>query len=388
MNYKANIWKMNLFMFLRGFQLFAGIIIPFYMVWGKLSYFQISILLASYFVSVFLFEVPTGVIADKFGRKNSLIFGALINGIAMLIYGSYPNFYVLLTGEVFWALGLALISGANDALVYDSLKKLNREKESKKFIGRFRSFDVFAIGVAAPIGSYLSGVVGLREVMLLSSIGPFLALFLAMSLIEPPLFEKRKKYFVLVKEGIKYFSNHKILKILVLDQISTICFVMFMFIGYQQVLITMGFDKIYLGFVHSSLVVAQVLIMNLFGVFEKFVSNRRLLFLFALITGFSYIGIYFSNSIVLVIILFIIAQGVGFPRDVLFINYLNKHISSKKRATVLSVISMVKSTVYVIIYPIGGLLMDYNPKLTLLIFGVIIILAQFVSKVEEKHLID
>lgn len=44
--------------------------------------------------SIFLFEIPTGVIADRFGRKTSLILSGVVTGIAALVYSSYPSFWV------------------------------------------------------------------------------------------------------------------------------------------------------------------------------------------------------------------------------------------------------------------------------------------------------
>ncbi len=178
------------------------------------------------------------------------------------------------------------------------------------------------------------------------------------------------------------------MKILAFDQISTIVFVMFMFIAYQQLLISMGFAIKYLGFVHSLLVIAQISIIYSFSFFDKFISKRKLLLFFGLIPAILYICIYFTNSILIIIAMLIVAQGLGYPRNVLFVNYFNKYVESEKRATVLSVISMLKSIVFSLVYPLGGLLMDVSPKLTILIFGCVMIIAQIFSRVKEHHLID
>ncbi len=205
MSYKANLWKMNLFMFLRGFQIFAGILVPFFTKWAGLNYFQISLLLTAFTLSVFLLEIPTGVIADKFGRKTSLILSGFLNALAIIVYAISPNFYVLLIAEIIWGLAIALMSGANDALVYDSLIVLGREKESKSILGKFQSFDILAIGIAAPLGSYLSSIISLQQVMFISFIGPFLAFIIALTLKEPPIKKTREKYFVLIKKGLVLF---------------------------------------------------------------------------------------------------------------------------------------------------------------------------------------
>ena len=59
MTYKDNIWKMKLFLFLREFYLFAGVLVPFFIDWGGISFFQVTILQSVFVISVFLFEIPT-----------------------------------------------------------------------------------------------------------------------------------------------------------------------------------------------------------------------------------------------------------------------------------------------------------------------------------------
>lgn len=389
LNYKSNIWKLNLFMFLRGFQLFASILVPFYMDWGGISYFQISILQAVFVIFVFLFEIPSGAIADYFGRKYTLAFSAFFQALGIFIYAIYPSFYLFLIAEIIWGFGISLFTGANDALLYDSLKKINQEQKSKKYLGRFRSFDVLAIGLAALFGSYIASVIGLREVMFFSTIGPFIAFIVAFTLFEPKIICKKESYFKIIKEGINYFFNHKIIKFLIIDQISSIIFVMFMFIGYQFVFKEMGLDIKYFGFIHAGMVASQFIVLNSFDKIGSFFKNKRdMLFFMGFILAISYLGMSLSNSIILSIIFLIIAQGFGFPRDVMFSNYHNKFIPSNKRATVLSVISMFKSFVFAIFYPIAGYFFEYNFKITLMIFALFIFIFLIFSRVKEEHLID
>jgi len=83
-----NIRLYYLFVFLRNLFLISAVIIPFFSEWGGLNQAQIQILQSSFMVSVFIFEVPTGVIADRFSRKLSLILGnvVVIIGIGVYVY--------------------------------------------------------------------------------------------------------------------------------------------------------------------------------------------------------------------------------------------------------------------------------------------------------------
>ncbi len=70
--YRRNITKAYIFKFLTMFHLIAGVIIPLFTVWGGIKFSQVMILHAFYMLTIFIFEVPTGAIADRFGRKTSL----------------------------------------------------------------------------------------------------------------------------------------------------------------------------------------------------------------------------------------------------------------------------------------------------------------------------
>src|SRR3989344_3248955 len=116
----------------------------------------------------FILEIPTGAIADYIGRKHSIALGALVVAVAALVYGSVAEFEIFLLGEFLFAAAMALISGADEALLYDSLKEAGREEERKKVFGRANSFHLLGMLVAAPIGSFIAAKQGLNAPMLFS----------------------------------------------------------------------------------------------------------------------------------------------------------------------------------------------------------------------------
>ena len=127
----SNIWKIYIFKFLSSLFFISPVLVPFFTNWGGLSFFQIMILQSWFMLWSFILEIPTGAIADRIGRRNTLIIGAFFGIVWVLVYSSYPSFYVFLLGEFFAAVAVALVSGAEEAFVYDSLKKTGRENQSK-----------------------------------------------------------------------------------------------------------------------------------------------------------------------------------------------------------------------------------------------------------------
>ena len=72
-------------------------------------------------LSVFLFEIPTGVVADAFSRRLSIIIGYFIMGLGFLVEGLFPAFLPILLAQVLWGLGYTFTSGATQAWISDEI---------------------------------------------------------------------------------------------------------------------------------------------------------------------------------------------------------------------------------------------------------------------------
>lgn len=72
-------------------------------------------------ISVFLFEVPTGVVADVYSRRASIILGYVLMGIGFLVEGFFPAFIPILLAQVLWGLGYTFTSGATQAWITDEI---------------------------------------------------------------------------------------------------------------------------------------------------------------------------------------------------------------------------------------------------------------------------
>jgi DHA3 family tetracycline resistance protein-like MFS transporter len=75
--------------------------------------------------TVFLFEVPTGVVADVYSRRLSILIGLAIIGLGFLSEGLFPNFVAVLLGQVLWGFGYTFTSGATQAWLVDEVGEAN-----------------------------------------------------------------------------------------------------------------------------------------------------------------------------------------------------------------------------------------------------------------------
>ena len=72
-------------------------------------------------ISAFVFEVPTGIVADVYSRKLSVIIGYILMGLGFLVEGFFPFFVPILLAQVIWGLGYTFTSGATQAWITDEI---------------------------------------------------------------------------------------------------------------------------------------------------------------------------------------------------------------------------------------------------------------------------
>ena len=72
-------------------------------------------------LAVFIFEVPTGVVADVYSRRLSVVIGYFIMGLGFFLTGILPSFWPIILGQVLWGLGYTFTSGASQAWISDEI---------------------------------------------------------------------------------------------------------------------------------------------------------------------------------------------------------------------------------------------------------------------------
>ncbi|MEZ4832523.1 MAG: MFS transporter [Caldilineaceae bacterium] len=123
-------------------------------------------------VTAFLFEIPTGIVADLYSRKISILIGFALIGVAFLVEGSIPQFWAVLLSQVLWGIGYTFTSGAREAWLADEIG----EKEANPLYLRASQVAM----LAGLVGIGVSTAIGTVSLQLPIQIGG--ALFLALSL--------------------------------------------------------------------------------------------------------------------------------------------------------------------------------------------------------------
>ena len=123
-----------------------------------LDLFEINLVLATFFIGSFLFEVPTGAVADLCGRKISFLLSCLVRAAAYALYYFAASVPAFLCAEMVDALGNALASGALDAWAVDGMRAEGSERRGDHFFARSRMLASAALVVGGCCGAYCAQV--------------------------------------------------------------------------------------------------------------------------------------------------------------------------------------------------------------------------------------
>ena len=152
-----NIIRLYLIKIAKWFMLYMPIVVPFYESNG-LSMKDIMILQAVYSIAIVILEVPSGYLADVIGRRKTLILGAVFGTFGFATYSFSYGFIRFLVAEIILGIGQSCMSGADSAMLYDSLLEKGEEKKYTRFEGRITSLGNVAEAVAGIAGGLLAGI--------------------------------------------------------------------------------------------------------------------------------------------------------------------------------------------------------------------------------------
>ncbi len=382
-----NIIKFGFYGFLKNLKFFE----PFfylYLLSIGLSFFQIGIILSARELSSYLFEIPTGAIADVWGRKRSLLLCFILYSVSFFLYYISHSFWMLLPASVVFGLGEAFRLGTHKAIIFDYLDDQGMKDQKARVYGFTRSVSLTGSALSA-IGA---GVIVLltenyRAGFLFSTIPYLMALGLVLTYPASRhdraisgtgrFLERLKQHAAESLNGLRKVKDLRIS--LVNSAIYDSAFkaakdyiqpmVQAMIIGGaaagvhgavaagEETADTIVISAFYLVIYLISAVSARkaYLLKNFFRNSE---SPLNLLFLLNALT-FTGIGLAAERSLPVLIGFFMLLFIFFNLRRPILLDHLSKHIQPQQRATMLSIDSQLRSLGVVILAPLLGLIADH-----------------------------
>jgi len=353
---------------------------PFFTQWGGISEAAALGLQSWFTFCVFLLEVPTGVVADKYGRKHSAALGCLSVAVATLVYSAAPRLELFVVAEFLFALGVALISGADKALLHDHLIQLDRASDSSALWGKSRSFHLAGILLAAPIGGVIAAKWGLNFPMLATFIPAVLSAVVVWSIPEPPVHTPpgamEKGIFRLGIDGIKVLRGHPVLLRWTINSTLVSAAAYYVIWFYQPMMSGLDIPVKYFGLGHVALVASELIASST-------IRNRFALTAIATSVAIAVAALW-PGHLTLAILL-VIGGGLGLTRAELMSGEMNRYIQSHNRATVHSAISMYRRIIQALLNPGMGLVLAASLPLALGLVSIIPLLTLFFPLNGQDH---
>jgi len=333
------------------------IIVLFFQEHG-LSLTQIMFLQAIYSISVAIFEIPSGYLADLFGRKNTIVMSTFLSFIGFLIFSFFGGFYAFAIAEVLIGIGGSLMSGSDSALLYDTLIETGDKRTYTKIEGRNYAIGNFSEAAAGILGGFLA-VGSIYLPVYVQTAILFLSIPIALSLVETTVHNDNKleKSSKAILDILRFtMIENKQLKWLIIYSsamgVATLSMAWFAQPFFKEI----GISIAYFGILWAGLNFSAGITSFNSHKFDKLENNRMLSSLaLAMLLSFFLLGIN-SNLFGLLFILFVyLLRGIVTP---ILRNAINRNTTSNKRATVLSIRSFIIRISFAISAPFLGYIAD------------------------------
>ena len=384
---KRQIFKFGLYGFLKNLRFFE----PFFIVFLRqsgLEYLQIGLLYSIREIIIYIFEVPSGVIADRYGKKTELIICFMFYIVSFIIFFLGRDFYMYIIAMVFYGLGEAFRSGTHKAMIMTYLDR-NEIKESKSQVyGKTRSYSLIGSTVSslAAIGLYFY-FSSIAWLFIIAIVPYVLDMMLIMS-YPKYLNEKQDSSFSFkgfIQENInsvKYdFKDRKILKLLIgsssynagfksvkdyiqpLIEAITLSVILFAALSAEENTV------IYIGVIYAFIyLISSFASLNAHRFSNRF-SKDKVIGIMWLLSGVSFLvlSMYTNNLFILVFVFLSIYVFLNIRKPIV-IEKIGDATTDNKRASVLSVESQFTSLLIALFAPVLGFIADVHSIAIMLFF--------------------
>lgn len=352
------------------FSLVATVMIVYHIEIVHLNPLQLILVGTTLELACFIFEIPTGIVADVYSRKLSIVIGGVLTGVGFILEGSISSFVFVLVAQIVWGLGSTFISGSLEAWI--------AEEEKNKDLDEIYIKGAQAGQIGAFIGIVLSTVIANFSVRLPIIVSGvlfiILALFLWLYMPEnnfkpsaPGDLNTFKKMVYTFKSGLKFVKSKSIIMILLAvtlfyglssegyDRLSNAHFLqdtMLPKLGNLSSVTWFGIFGI-LGMI-LSFIVMHFMAKNLKN--EDNRKNGKLLLCINILYISSMLIFALTRNFSLMLIAYLATNTFRIINEPIFSAWLNGHIDDNSRATVLSINGQMNSLGQILGGPIIGII--------------------------------
>jgi len=333
--------------------------LPFWTLWvykNLESVFLMTVVDTAFWITMIIFQIPAGLVGDRYGRKTVLFYGEALYAVGILAFGISTEFFQLLVSNIVWAFGVCFIVSGDTPFVYDTLIELRRSDEFMRIMGTANALMLFMNAAACVVGGIIAQETNRLELTLIvSALVGLVGSFTALALKEPKV-DRRDlgSYRTQFRIGIKrvFFSRAVLILVLFQILIQVAVYVMAVFRSvYMNVVLNLDYLEIG-AFFGSFCIVGGILTREASRIEGWLGEKRSLVFMFVSIFV-SFVIVFLVKSPIVIIMQYMI-YAVADMQGPIIGGYINKRVDSAHRSTVVAIASMVFTLVLTVIEVSSG----------------------------------
>ena len=360
------------------------------------QFLGLSLVQFAFFQSIFLFsqlisEVPSGILGDRFSKKKIVIVGLVLLSITPLLTFSSNLvtdeyvYYIILCSFVLEGVGNAFLSGADDALFFESLRSEGKEESYGKIRGKLQLISALTLGLATFVGGGLYGITRYLP-YIIQSLTLLGSMIIIISIPENQKYTRDdfnqnegSKFKDLLSVFHRMLQSSRILFMFVFTTVivSTINVVFALLPDYfSRIVFSTSFNgAIFMAYS----IIGGIVATQAYKISKIRVSKLILLISLILMVSIVFQIIPFNSTFILSFLLLYIIIDI---LDPIIMEMLHLWVDDNFRATVISGLSFSISLVTMLINPVIGMgIQLFNLKMTVLMISLFIVVMILISYV-------
>jgi len=371
--------KFYLTEFLKTQRFFIPVMILF-LQFHKLTYTEIFILYAIQSFFVFLMEIPSGVFADQFGKKTALIVSRASVIPAYALFAFAESFWPFLVAMIFMAINKAFKSGTHKAYIFDYLKQYNLDTIPSEVFGKSKFWARLGEASASAAGGWIAAKLGFNMVFLFTLIPAVLNLINTLTyerLEEKHITFSLESHYGHIRSALQEIKNQTIVFRLILNSAIFVSCIETAEKFFQPYMIQARIPTEWFGLIYMVIMAITAFGSRYAYLLEGKFSRTKIANVAGYMGAIPVVVLGLKFITMWGIFLFFIIFFLKTARRPAILTELNYHISSEKRATILSIDSLIRALLLFAFLPVAGYISDtFSIYTVLLIIGGLLILNQ------------
>lgn len=346
----------------------------------QLTATQVGIYFGVVYITQLISEIPTGIFADKFGRRKSALLGAFLLPMPPIILYFGHSFEAYLMAAFLYGIAGAFLSGSLDSLMYDD------RKVDPTLFRKVSVYDVTMFQSGLIISALLGGFLYQLNTFL-----PFLfealagaaSFLLIMKMSEQRISQENDvlqsgKYLSYLKDGFKYLLATKELYYFVgAYLLFTVAITASIEFVNEANMIGYGIAPVWRGILISTTKILNLILLNLF--IYRFIKSDKAKLLFISTISIIVFGVFLVLKVQVFLLAYIVFNWVSATRSAFLNPMIHDKIPSSHRATTMSSLSALIGVASLILYPTAGWLMENfkQPRTAYILFLSMAVVASF-----------